>query len=78
MPTEFATYQNYCRNLKFEDKPDIGYLRKILKDLFHKQGYEYDHKYDWMDQKICIPRNPKENKEDDWWEEQDQLFHGKF
>ena len=78
MPTEFATYQNYCRNLKFEDKPDIGYLRKILNDLFHKQGYEYDHKYDWMDQKICIPRNLKENKEDDWWEEQDQLFHGKF
>ena len=27
-PTEFATYLNYCRSLKFADKPDYSYLRK--------------------------------------------------
>jgi len=39
---------NYCRNLKFEEKPDIGYLRKLFKDLFYRMGYEYDFVFDWM------------------------------
>lgn len=39
---------NYCRSLKFEEKPDIGYLRKLYKDLFYRMGYEYDFVFDWM------------------------------
>lgn len=31
-PTEFATYLNYCRSLRFEEKPDYRY-RKILYPL---------------------------------------------
>ena len=41
-------YLGYCRSLKFEEKPDIGYLRKLFKDLFYKMGYEYDYVFDWM------------------------------
>lgn len=37
----------YCRNLKFEEKPDYNYLRKEFKDLFNRRGYEYDYVYDW-------------------------------
>jgi len=37
----------YCRNLKFEDKPDYAYLRSLLKDLFAKLGFEWDYEYDW-------------------------------
>ena len=48
LPEEFAIYLNYCRNLKFEEKPDIGYLRKLFKDLFYRMGYEYDFVFDWM------------------------------
>jgi casein kinase I family protein HRR25 len=47
-PEEFAIYMNYCRSLKFEEKPDIGYLRKLYKDLFYRMGYEYDFVFDWM------------------------------
>jgi casein kinase I family protein HRR25 len=47
-PEEFAIYMNYCRSLKFEEKPDIGYLRKLFKDLFYRMGYEYDFVFDWM------------------------------
>lgn len=47
-PEEFAIYLNYCRSLKFEEKPDIGYLRKLFKDLFYRMGYEYDFVFDWM------------------------------
>jgi len=38
---------DYCRNLKFEEKPDYTYLRRIFKDLFNRNGFEYDYVYDW-------------------------------
>ena len=34
--------------MKFEEKPDIAYLRKLFKDLFFRFGYEYDFVFDWM------------------------------
>jgi hypothetical protein len=37
--------------LKFEDRPDYAYLRKLFKDLFYRNGYEYDYVFDWMIQK---------------------------
>ena len=47
LPTEFITYLTYCRNLRFEDKPDYMYLRNLLKELFLKQGCELDYQFDW-------------------------------
>lgn len=38
---------NYCRNLKFEEKPDYSYLKKLFKDLMLKNGFECDYAYDW-------------------------------
>jgi serine/threonine protein kinase len=49
IPTEFATYLQYCRSLKFEEKPDYKYLRKLFRDLFYRMGYEYDYMWDWYD-----------------------------
>ena len=46
-PVEFGTYLAYCRNLRFDEKPDYTYLRKLLKDLFVRSGYELDYVYDW-------------------------------
>lgn len=37
-PLEFSTYFQYCRSLRFDDKPDYSYLRKIFRDLFVRQG----------------------------------------
>ena len=48
IPEEFGTYLNYCRNLKFEEKPDYSYMRKIFKDLMYRSGFEYDYNYDWV------------------------------
>ena len=56
LPEEFVQYMNYCRNLKFEDRPDYAFLRKLFKDLFYKMGYEYDYVFDWMLQKkVSVP-----------------------
>lgn len=34
LPIEFSTYIDYCRALKFEEKADYAYLRRLLKDVF--------------------------------------------
>lgn len=46
-PNEFAIYLNYCRSLRFDDKPDYSYLRKIFRDLFVRENYAYDYVFDW-------------------------------
>ena len=49
---EFATYLNFCRSLRFEDKPDYPYLRELFRGLFHKLGYTYDYVFDWSAKKV--------------------------
>ena len=44
---EFTTYINYCRSLRFEEKPDYAYLRQLIRNLFHRQGFSYDYVFDW-------------------------------
>ncbi|KAH7132831.1 kinase-like domain-containing protein [Dactylonectria macrodidyma] len=46
-PNEFAIYLNYTRSLRFDDKPDYIYLRKIFRDLFTSEGFQYDYIFDW-------------------------------
>lgn len=47
VPEEFINFIKYCRELKFEEKPDYTQLRRTFKDLFARRGYEYDYVYDW-------------------------------
>lgn len=49
---EFATYLNFCRSLKFEDRPDYAFLRQLFRNLFHKLGFAYDYVFDWNTQKL--------------------------
>ncbi|KAL9275306.1 Casein kinase 1-like protein [Drosera capensis] len=46
-PTEFASYFHYCRSLRFEDKPDYSYLKRLFRDLFIREGYQFDYVFDW-------------------------------
>jgi hypothetical protein len=32
IPGDFVTYTNYCRNLKFDEKPDYPYLRALYRN----------------------------------------------
>ena len=45
---EFGLYLNYARNLKFEEKPDYCWLKKLFKDLFYKTENDWDFNYDWV------------------------------
>ena len=44
---ELFTYINYCKSLKFEDRPDYVYLKRLLKELFVREGFDYDYIFDW-------------------------------
>ncbi|KAG6393417.1 hypothetical protein SASPL_147658 [Salvia splendens] len=46
-PSEFLSYFHYCRSLRFEDKPDYSYLKRIFRDLFIREGYQFDYVFDW-------------------------------
>lgn len=46
-PPEFSLYLNYTRSLRFDDKPDYVYLRRLFRDLFVRDGFQYDYVFDW-------------------------------
>ncbi|GLT55950.1 hypothetical protein SLA2020_290290 [Shorea laevis] len=46
-PTEFASYFHYCRALRFDQKPDYAYLRRLFCDLFIHEGFQFDYVFDW-------------------------------
>eukprot|EP00435_Cladocopium_sp_Y103_P019248 s4048_g4.t1 len=47
LPHQFEEYLTYCRKLQFEERPDYGYLRQLLRDAFAKEGFQLDFVYDW-------------------------------
>ncbi len=51
-PSEFAHYLNYVRSLRFEDKPDYQYLRKLFRDLFLRENFQMDYVFDWTQKRI--------------------------
>ena len=46
-PDEFHTYLNYTRCMRFEDRPDYVYVRRLFRDLFYREGLTYDFNFDW-------------------------------
>ncbi|KAL0693085.1 hypothetical protein Bca4012_060265 [Brassica carinata] len=46
-PPEFTSYFLYVRSLRFEDKPDYPYLKRLFRDLFIREGYQFDYVFDW-------------------------------
>jgi hypothetical protein len=47
-PLEFSNYMHYVRALRFEDRPDYAGIRLTFKKLMRKEGFEYDHVFDWV------------------------------
>lgn len=47
-PSQFGEFLAYTRALKFDTKPDIPFLRKMFRDLYHAQGCANTGKlWDW-------------------------------
>ncbi|KAJ3443911.1 tau-tubulin kinase [Anaeramoeba flamelloides] len=48
LPEEFTTFYKHIDSLKYEDKPNYKYLRRLLTDIYHRYGYDENTKYDWQ------------------------------
>ncbi|KAK4599039.1 hypothetical protein RGQ29_009214 [Quercus rubra] len=46
-PIEFACYFHYCCSLHFDTKPDYGYLKRMFRSLFSREGLKMDYVFDW-------------------------------
>ncbi|XP_008242560.1 PREDICTED: protein CASEIN KINASE I-LIKE 3-like isoform X1 [Prunus mume] len=46
-PVEFASYFHYCHSQTFDQRPDYGFLKRLFRDLFTREGYEFDYIFDW-------------------------------
>lgn len=49
LPEELRKYLDYCRSLRFEDKPNYPYLRSLFKDAIDSRKYgDPQRQFDWM------------------------------
>jgi len=62
-PAVFPSYLNYCRALRFEDRPDYAYLRRLFKDLFMREGFVNDGMFDWSQPTAEIGKEAAEGKQ---------------
>lgn len=46
-PVEFASYLHYCHSLTFDQRPDYGFLKRLFRELFTREGYSFDYVFDW-------------------------------
>lgn len=48
IPEEFIFFINYARSLGFDEKPDYEYLKELVREMIHREGWEIDFSYDWV------------------------------
>jgi serine/threonine protein kinase len=46
-PQEFVTYFNAVDRPGFDEEPDYAGLRRMFRELFVREGFVFDYKYDW-------------------------------
>eukprot|EP00927_Polykrikos_kofoidii_P071644 TRINITY_DN6789_c1_g1_i1.p1 TRINITY_DN6789_c1_g1~~TRINITY_DN6789_c1_g1_i1.p1 ORF type:complete len:408 (-),score=57.74 TRINITY_DN6789_c1_g1_i1:164-1387(-) len=61
-PAVFSSYLNYCRALRFEDRPDYAYMRRLFKDLFMREGFVNDGLFDWSQQSSASNKTNADSK----------------
>jgi len=47
-PDEIHTFIHYTRDLRFDDRPDYTYLKRLLKTISEREKFEYDNVFDWV------------------------------
>lgn len=71
LPNEFIEYFKIVRNLQFDDEPPYGHIKDMFQNLFIRQNFIYDYKYDWIDQESLNKNSENKNK-------QQNAVHNKF
>jgi hypothetical protein len=64
MPVEFSYYFHYCRNLKFEDRPDYNTLKSLFADLLSTRvNLKEEVIFDWFDEENTYRERKKQELE---------------
>ncbi len=48
IPSEFAEFLKYCKNLRFEETPNYDYLRGLFKNIMTQNGFVNDNMFMWF------------------------------
>ena len=54
---------HYTRDLRFDDRPDYGFLKKLLKTIMDREKIEIDYNFDWVIRKQEAEKQKDENKD---------------
>lgn len=46
-PEEFSLYLTYVKSLRFDERPDYAYLKRLFKEKMQTENYTCDSIYDW-------------------------------
>lgn len=60
LPDEFAGFLKYCKALKFEERPDYVWAKRLFKDLSKKLSVQEDLIFDWAARSIEIEKEALE------------------
>jgi hypothetical protein len=44
---EIQVFINYTRDLRFDDRPDYGFLKRLIKTIADREKIEFDYQFDW-------------------------------
>jgi len=49
---EIQIFINYTRDLRFDDRPDYGFLKRLIKTISEKEKIEFDFNFEWNNKKL--------------------------
>lgn len=53
-PEEFIKYFEYCRALKFKERPNYDALRELFRNCMARHGFLFDFIFDWTFIKLVL------------------------
>ena len=57
LPKEFITFLQYVRGLQYEEKPDYGYLKKLIEIIAEKNNFLWDFGFDFSNKIEMFKKN---------------------
>ena len=47
IPLQILRILSYAKQLKFDEKPNYSYMRKLIRSLYIEKQFNFDNKFDW-------------------------------
>ncbi len=64
-PEELRIFLNYTRDLRFDDRPDYAYLKKLITAVIEREQIKIDYNFDWVIRKQELDKMKDEKTDKD-------------